>query len=469
MLNQDDTICAISTPPGVGAIAVIRCSGPLAFAICDKIIRTGKAGPVSEQAANTIRLCTVMEGNDMIDQVMVSVFRKPHSYTGDDLVEISCHGSPYIQKKILELLVAAGARPATAGEFTMRAFMNGKLDLTQVEAIGDLITSGSRAVHRVAVSQMRGGFTREIQKMRARLLEFTSLIELELDFSEEDVEFADRSQLKVLLHDIMILLKRLKESFTLGNVIKKGIPVAIAGRTNAGKSTLLNLLLSEERAIVSEFEGTTRDSIEDVISIRGVHFRLIDTAGLRHTEDAIEKLGIERSWQKIKQASVIIHLLDAKNPAAELVNQIKQSRLRPENDQKRRIVVLNKTDLLQPEKLDELRHQLKEALPENDLLVLMSAKTGANLSLLEDALMEASGINNTTDNDVIITNVRHFEALDRALSALERAENAMDNRITADLLAEDIREALHYLGEITGEITNDEILGNIFRNFCIGK
>lgn len=470
MLTKDDTICAISTPPGKGAIAVIRCSGPDAFFICDKIARlsAGK-GSISAQPPNTVHFSTIVDGNEIIDQVVVTLFKGPHSYSGEDTVEISCHGSPYIQKKILELLVKSGARMANAGEFTMRAFLNGKLDLTQVEAIADLIASGSQAAHRVAMNQMRGGFTREIKKLREKLLHFTTLIELELDFSEEDVEFADRKELKELITEISGVLGNLSDSFVLGNVIKQGIPVAIVGKTNAGKSTLLNLLLKEEKAIVSDIAGTTRDSIEDLISIRGVHFRLIDTAGLRHTEDEIEKLGIRRTWQKVDQASIIIQVIDPSSDPAEL-NQLSEQL--PEsygNGSKKRIVVLNKTDKVSNDQLDNLLVNFKKLLPSGDLLIPMSAKKGTNLNLLEQALLDITTTSIVDENDVIITNVRHFEALEKALEAMLRVKNGLSTGLPGDLLAQDIRETLHYLGEITGEITNDEILGNIFKNFCIGK
>jgi tRNA modification GTPase len=470
MYSKSDTICAISTPPGRGAIAVIRCSGPDALRIADKIIQLPvRKGKLRDQPANTVHFSSVYDGSQVIDHVMVTLFKGPHSYSGEDTVEISCHGSPYIQKRILELLVQSGARMATAGEFTMRAFLNGKLDLTQVEAVADLISSGSRASHRVAMHQMRGGFTGELKKLRDKLLTFTSLVELELDFSEEDVEFADRGQLKALLDEITRVLKSLIDSFTLGNVIKRGIPVAIVGKTNAGKSTLLNLLLREEKAIVSEIEGTTRDSIEDLISIRGIHFRLIDTAGLRNTEDAIEKLGIQRTWQKIGQASIVIQVLDTRSKPEEITQLGKKIRAVQGGDEKHRIMVLNKMDLIPADKLELILRDLKAVLDKNEILIPLAAKSGENLPLLEQALVDACGITATHENDVIITNVRHYEALENALRAMKRATDGLNSGLTGDLLSQDIREAIHYLGEITGEITNDEVLGNIFKNFCIGK
>jgi tRNA modification GTPase len=470
MYSKDDTICAISTAPGLGAIAVIRCSGLQAMEIAGRIIRlpSGK-GILSQQPANTIHFCNLYDGEQLLDQVVVSLFRKPHSYSGEDTVEISCHGSPYIQKRILELLVQSGARLATAGEFTMQAFLNGKLDLTQVEAVADLISSGSSAAHRVAMNQMRGGFTREIKKLRDRLLHFTSMVELELDFGEEDVEFANRSELTSLLAEITGVLDHLKDSFALGNVIKKGIPVAIVGKTNAGKSTLLNLLLSEEKAIVSEIAGTTRDSIEDVISIRGIHFRLIDTAGLRNTSDEIEKLGIERTWQKIGMASIIIQVLDVNSDPDEVVRFRNQIRSLPDAGEKHWIVALNKMDLVTTETLGKMRSMIENIYDTGERVIPVSARSGTNLAMLEEALIKVSGAVSTDENDVIITNVRHFEALDKALSAMHRATIGISSGMTGDLLAQDIRETLYYLGEITGEITNDEVLGNIFKNFCIGK
>jgi tRNA modification GTPase len=470
MYSKDDTICAISSPPGRGAIAVIRCSGPHALEVADRIIRLPRGkGNLAQQPANTLHFCNLHDGEQLLDQVVVSLFREPHSYSGEDTVEISCHGSPYIQKRILELLVQSGARMATAGEFTMRAFLNGKIDLIQVEAVADLIASGSMAAHRVAMSQMRGGFTAEIKKLRDRLLHFTSLVELELDFGEEDVEFADRQQLNALLNEITEVLEHLKDSFVLGNVIKNGIPVAIIGKTNAGKSTLLNLLLSEEKAIVSEIAGTTRDSIEDVISIQGIHFRLIDTAGLRHTLDEIEKLGIERTWQKIGLASIIIQVLDVNSDPSEIIRFRNQIRALPDIAEKQWIVVLNKMDLVSAETLLEIQTATERIFDAGERVIPVSARSGTNLHALEDALIKVSGAGSANENDVIITNVRHFEALDRALSAIHRAIHGMASGMTGDLLAQDIREALHYLGEITGEITNDEVLGNIFKNFCIGK
>jgi tRNA modification GTPase len=470
MYAKEDTICALSTPAGRGALAVIRCSGPKAIHIAGEVVRLpASKGSLSAQPSNTIHFAHVYDSDELIDQVMVSLFRTPHSYSGEDTVEISCHGSPYIQKRLLELLVQSGARMATAGEFTMRAFLNGKLDLTQVEAVADLIASDSRASHRIALMQMKGGFTREIRQLRSRLVDFTSLVELELDFSEEDVEFADRRSLAALLNEIIGVLKKLAESFTLGNVIKRGIPVTLAGRTNVGKSTLLNLLLREERALVSEMEGTTRDAIEDIINIRGVYFRLIDTAGLRQTTDAIEKLGIQKTWEKIEQAIIVLHVLDAQHADRDVRYLREMIEKSGEYGSKRHIVLLNKIDETEPQVLSQKMESIQGMLKGNESLIPFSAKTGQNLDLLEQALIDASMVSTVNENDIIISNVRHFEALEKALAAMIRAADGLSGHLPGDLLSQDIREALHYLGEITGDITTDEILGNIFKNFCIGK
>jgi len=466
---NDDTITAISTPPGTGAIAMIRLSGSRAVEIADKVFISPAGKQLKDQSPNTLHFGSISDGDELIDEVVAGIYKAPYSYTGENMVEISCHGSPYIQKRLLELLVSRGARLAKAGEFTLRAFLNKKIDLTQVEAIADLIASGSKAAHDVAINQMRGGFTNELKELRNKLLHFITLIELELDFSEEDVEFADRKKLNSLLKDINNVLNRLRESFALGRVIKNGIPVAIAGKTNSGKSTLLNLLLSEEKAIVSDIEGTTRDAIEDVISIRGVPFRLIDTAGLRHTEDEIEKLGIERTWQKIRQASIVIHLLDGKAEEHELVKETKALRETIGVLDKVFVLVVNKTDMISKTKLEKLVQELKQITGEKDFVIGMSAKHGINLNKLEDSLLGASGAGMADESSVIITNIRHYEALYKALESLNRAAEGLNASIATDLVAQDIRETLHYLGEITGEITDQEILSNIFKNFCIGK
>ncbi len=466
---DDKTIAAISTAHGTGAIAVIRLSGNEAVNICDKVYFSSSGKKLNQQAANTLHYGFIKDGGNTIDEVVVGLFKAPNSYTGEDLVEISCHGSLYIQQRILELLILRGARMAQPGEFTLRAFLNGKMDLLQAEAVADLIASNSKAFHDVAINQMRGGFTGEIKKLRKQLLTFTSLIELELDFSEEDVEFADRDELKKLVQEIEILLRTLKNSFALGNAIKNGIPVAIIGKTNTGKSTLLNLLLKEDKAIVSEIEGTTRDFIEDTISVDGVHFRFIDTAGLRHTSDHIEKLGIERTYKKIEQASIIILLIDANDAVEDNLKSITDIKKKISKTDKKLVVVLNKTDLCSPGTIQAATPKINETLNDNERFVPMSAKKGENLDILEKTLKELIHAENLEQNAVIVTNVRHFEALSHAHEAIVRTKEGLENHLSGDLLSQDIRETLYYLGEITGEITTDEILGNIFKNFCIGK
>ena len=466
---DNSTIAAISTAHGVGAIAVIRLSGEHAFEISDKVFLSPSGKKLSQQAPNTLHLGFIYDEEVPVDEVIVAVFKAPNSYTGEDLVEISCHGSLYIQQRILELLISRGARIAQPGEFTLRAFLNGKMDLSQAEAVADLIASTSQSFHKVAMNQMRGGFTDEIKKLRERLLKFVSLIELELDFSEEDVEFADRNQLKQLVEEIETLLGTLVESFALGNALKNGIPVAIVGKTNSGKSTLLNLLLKEDKAIVSEIEGTTRDSIEDTISIDGIHFRFIDTAGLRHTTDQVEKLGIERTYKKISQASIILLMIDPSSKADEINRSVKDLQKQIKGTDKKLVVIINKIDLLKKPELESLKKILLKILDKQDRLIPVSAKKGDNLPVLEKALKEIIHAENIEQHDVIITNARHYEALKHSHEAILRVRDGLESKISGDLLAQDIRETLHYLGEITGEITTDEILGNIFKNFCIGK
>lgn len=468
-MNDNSTIAAISTAPGMGAIAIIRLSGSDSISICDRVFHSPTLKKMVNQPANTLHFGVIKNGDDIIDEVVVSIYKAPHSYTGEDVVEISCHGSTYVQQKILEILVMNGARLAQPGEFTLRAFLNGKMDLSQAEAVADLISSTSKAIHKVAINQMRGGFAAEIKKLRERLLHFVSLIELELDFSEEDVEFADRRELKKLVIEIEQIIKKLKDSFSLGNAIKNGIPVAIAGKTNTGKSTLLNLLLKEDRAIVSDIAGTTRDFIEDTITIDGINFRFIDTAGLRHTSDKIEKLGIERTYKKIEQAEIVLLVVDATEPPELAVSSIQQIILEVRKKKEKLVVILNKIDRCTPEKIKSLSNILKNKLGDMGKLVALSAKNGENLSELEKVLKELVHSENLEQNEVIITNVRHYEALGKSHDAVLRVIEGLNHKIASDLIAQDIREALHYLGEITGEITTDEILGNIFKNFCIGK
>ena len=464
MLDQL-TICAIATSPGMGAIATIRLSGEKALEIADSVFQSPKSGKkLVDQQPNTLHFGSISDGDELIDEVVASVFRAPHSFTGEDVIEITCHGSVYIQQRILQLLIVKGARMALPGEFTQRAFLNGKMDLSQAEAVADLIASTNRAAQKVAINQMRGGFSSELSNLRKELLHFIAMIELELDFSEEDVEFADRDQLKKLVSKIEEILRKLKDSFQLGNVIKNGIPVAIVGDTNVGKSTLLNALLNEEKAIVSDIHGTTRDVIEDVVNIHGTAFRFFDTAGIRETTDKIETLGIERSYSKLDLATVVILVIDAQNDFEVVTGRIKKIRERI-NDQ-HLIIAANKVDNGKLKTLAELR---KMPLLNNEKLVFIAAKQKTNLDQLISEMQHAVSLDSVSEDAVIVTNVRHFEALARAHESIERVQLGLTNMISGDFLAQDIRECLLHLGEITGEISNDEILGHIFKNFCIGK
>ena len=470
MIDQS-TICAISTPAGMGAIAVIRLSGDKAIDICDTVFTSPVKGKtLKEQPANTTHFGTIVDGEKIIDEVVVAVFKAPHSFTGEDIVEISCHGATYIQQQILELLIKEGSRMALPGEFTQRAFLNGKMDLSQAEAVADLIASQSEAARKVALQQMRGGFSSELISLRNELLQFISLVELELDFSEEDVEFADRKQLKGIVEKISNMLSKLVKSFSLGNAIKNGIPVAIVGHTNAGKSTLLNTLLNEERALVSDIHGTTRDSIEDTINIEGITFRFIDTAGIRTTSDEIENLGIERTYSKLRKATLVMLLLDVNDPDEKIHSAINSVKKRMDNNSQKLIVVINKIDLLD-EKDVSTRFTRKEfrELTGTDAIVPISAKHNRDIEKLTTELLKTVNTSALDNNEVIVTNVRHYEALKKSLEAILRVADGLESGISGDLLAQDIREVLYYLGEITGNISTDEILGNIFKNFCIGK
>lgn len=467
---ETDTICAISTPPGSGAIAIIRLSGPEAIQITDKVFRASEGNKhLSEQPAQTIHYGVLKDGNKEVDEVLIGLFRAPRSFTGEDLTEISCHGSEYIQQRVLELMIRSGARLAKPGEFTMRAFLNGKMDLSQAEAVADLIASDSEATHRVAINQMKGGFSLEIKQLRKKLLHFISLLELELDFSEEEVEFANRKQLKDLLKEIETNIGELAGSFREGNVMKNGIPVTIAGKTNVGKSTLLNAILKDDRAIVSEIEGTTRDVIEDIVFIEGFKFRFIDTAGLRKSRDTIENLGIEKAFEKINQASIVLYLLDATRESRELDRLIGKIRQRIAGKDQKLLLLFNKTDLLSQEELKRLKNRkLYQHLSDKDVCLYVSAKeqkTGELLKILSELVRTGM----KSQSGVVVTNTRHYEALTHAGEAVSRALEGLNTNLSTDLLAMDIREVLSYLGEITGEVTNDEILGNIFKNFCIGK
>ena len=458
--SSTDTICAISTPPGQGGIAVVRVSGEDAFDICNNIFKPVSASNLGEDKRSaSISFGRIFDDDKIVDEVLVTAFRSPYSYTGENVVEISCHGSLFIQQEILKLLLANGCRMATAGEFTQRAFFNGKLDLSQAEAVGDLIAATAATAHRIAIQQMRGGFSNELSELSDKLLNFTALVELELDFGDEDVEFADRNKLKDLAQQIAAVISRLVDSFSAGNAIKNGIPVAIVGATNVGKSTLLNRLLRDEKAIVSDIHGTTRDAIEDTITIEGLLFRFIDTAGIRNTTDDIERLGIERTFQKIEQASIVLWVIDL---TQDLYNQSKIK-----NQKSKTILTLNKADMLTEE--ERIRKTEYYSRLHDDYIVI-SAKSDDDIATLERKLVETANIPNIGENDVIVTNLRHYEALSRAFSAIERVIAGLETNITGEFLAQDIRECLANLNEITGkQISTDDVLGNIFSRFCIGK
>lgn len=467
MFRPEETICAPATAIG-GAIAVIRISGSQSLNICEKIFYPSNRNiKLIDQKGFTIVLGEIRSGDEVIDEVLLTVFRAPHSYTGENSAEISCHASPFIVRKILELLINSGAIPAKPGEFTQRAFFNGKLDLSQAEAVADIIASKTSSSHKIALNQMRGGFSAEISRLRSEMLDFASLIELELDFGEEDVEFADRKKLKAIILKVKDIADRLANSFKLGNALKNGIPVAIVGKPNSGKSTLLNALLMEERAIVSEIPGTTRDTIEDTIVIDGIEYRFIDTAGLRETSDIIEVMGIKKTHEKINQASVIL-LIDEISDSAESINKRALSiREMIRDSEKRLIILINKTDTVPDNRQDKLKGKIR--LEDNDRLLFISAKDKSGLDELRLTLVQIVMKDKLSSDDVIITNIRHYEALTNVSESLGRVIAGLENQIPEDLIAIDIRQVIHYLGEITGEITSDEILGNIFRSFCIGK
>ncbi|WP_298553713.1 tRNA uridine-5-carboxymethylaminomethyl(34) synthesis GTPase MnmE [uncultured Algibacter sp.] len=463
MINQD-TIVALATPSGAGAIAVVRLSGTDAITIVDSCFQSIKSQKtLSVQKTHTIHLGHIIDEGRTIDEVLVSVFKNPNSYTGEDVVEVSCHGSNYIQQEIIQLFVRKGGRMATAGEFTLRAFLNAKLDLSQAEAVADLISSDNEASHQIAMQQMRGGFSSEIAKLREELLNFASLIELELDFAEEDVEFADRTQFKDLIERIRFVLKRLIDSFAVGNVIKNGIPVAIVGEPNVGKSTLLNALLNEERAIVSDIAGTTRDTIEDEISIGGIGFRFIDTAGIRETKDVVESIGIKKTFEKIDQAQVVIYLFDASDfKTTSTTFKVEIEKIKNKYPQKPLVIIANKVDKVSEEEKTALKSDILN-------LTLLSAKSGSGVYGLKNLLLSFVNTGALRNNDTIVTNSRHYDSLLKAFEEIDKVQQGLDSGLSGDLLAIDIRQALYHFGEITGEITNDDLLGNIFANFCIGK
>ena len=463
IFQLNDTICALSTAPGMGAIAVIRLSGPAAFKTTGEIFKPAeKDFGIHSVKSHTIHLGVIGMESTIVDEVLISCFRTPHSYTGEDVIEISCHGSVYIQQKILELLLTKGLRLAKPGEFTFRAFMNKKFDLSQAEAVADLIASQSGTSHHLAIEQMRGGFSKKISALRQSLIEFTALIELELDFSEEHMIFADRGNLKNLLDQLENELSQLIKSFSFGNVIKNGIPVAIIGKPNVGKSTLLNAILNEEKAIVSEIPGTTRDAIEDTIVIGGYSFRFIDTAGLRASQEPIEAIGIGRTWEKIGEASIILYVFDVTEQSFEDVTEAISELRRPGDDKPLNLVLIgNKTD-----KLKKLPKGFKEFVEYETIFV--SGKRKENIHLIAEHLVEVVGKEKVTDS-TIVSNSRHYEALQRAHDSIMCVHKGLVEGISPDLLTVDIHKALYHLGEITGVITTDEILGAVFSRFCVGK
>ena len=462
-MTNSDTIIALATPAGAGAIAVIRLSGDQAISICEAQFRSIHGKKLLEQPTHTIHLGHILKDGKELDEVLVSIFKNPQSYTGENVVEISCHGSPYIQQEIIQLFLRNGCRVANPGEFTLRAFINGKLDLSQAEAVADLIASDNAASHQIAMQQMRGGFSNEIQALRSELMNFASLIELELDFAEEDVEFANRDQFKDLINRIVKVLKHLIDSFAVGNVIKNGIPVAIVGEPNVGKSTLLNALLNEEKAIVSDIAGTTRDAIEDELTIGGVGFRFIDTAGIRETEDVVETIGIKKTFEKIGQSQVIMYLFDGSDVdeiTAEKIN-IEIHRLQNKFPDKPLLVIANKMD---KGNNDFIKNHFNY-----EHLLLLSAKENLGVEELKEKLLDFVNTGALRNNETIITNSRHYDALIKALEEIQKVQQGIDEGLSGDLMAIDIRQALYHFGEITGEITSDDLLGNIFANFCIGK
>lgn len=453
MNSIDNTIIALATPPGISALAVIRLSGKNAIEITQRVF---KGKNLLQQSSHTVHLGGLGEKGRTIDEVMVAIFKEPHSFTKENSVEISCHGSPVIVKEIIKLLMTHGARLAKPGEFTQRAFFNGRFDLAQAEAVADLIHAENDNARQAALNQMRGGFSKEIQHLREELIHFASLIELELDFGEEDVEFAKREDLKKLIQQIQVYLQSLIQSFDQGNVIKNGVPTVIAGKPNAGKSTLLNALLNEEKAIVSDIPGTTRDVIEDEVVIGGVNFRFMDTAGLRETADVVESMGVERTRERMKNASLILYLFD-----------LAQTSLEEIHAQEKELQSLDIPYLKIGNKIDQAKKEVIEQLPNDFILISASAKT--NLSQLKDKIVSFFQIKEIKQGDVVVTNMRHYQNLIQTNDALDRVLHGMDHGITGDFLAMDIRQALHYLGEITGQITSDDLLANIFSKFCIGK
>ena len=460
----EDTICAISTPAGTGGIAVIRISGSKAI---ETVMKSWRGADLRKAATHTAHFGTIVyPDGETLDEVVATVFRCPHSFTGEDTVELSCHGSQWIQSQLVAQMIGNGCRAAEGGEFTRRAFMNGKIDLSQAEAIADVIASSSRASHRIAVSQMRGGFSAMLAGLREQLLEFVSLMELELDFSEEDVEFADRTRLIDLAKHIDSVITTLADSFSVGNAIKNGVPVAIVGETNAGKSTLLNRLLHDDKAIVSDIRGTTRDAIEDTINLGGITFRFIDTAGIRDTSDKIESIGIDRTFQKIDNASIILWMIDGTQATGNIRETAEK--IMPHCQGKQLIAVINKSDKLDNNTIQAIQSEISN-ISDRIRTITISAKNDIAVDRLEQMLVESAGIPENDPNAVVVTNARHYDALCHAQEAICRAIDGLQSGLSGDFVSQDIRECMHYLGEITGEITTHEILGSIFSRFCIGK
>ncbi len=466
-----DSIVALATPSGAGAIAIIRISGEEAITIGNTVFQSIKGKDLTQQKSHTLHLGHIVDGNKTLDQVLISIFKGPNSYTGENTIEISCHGSTYIQQQIIQLLLRKGCRMANPGEFTLRSFLNGKMDLSQAEAVADLISSDNEASHQIAMQQMRGGFSNEIAKLREELLNFASLIELELDFAEEDVEFADRTQFWELLNRIEFVLKRLIDSFAVGNVIKNGIPVAIVGEPNVGKSTLLNALLNEERAIVSHIAGTTRDTIEDELVIGGISFRFIDTAGIRETKDLVESIGIQKTFEKIEQAQVVLYLVDGclLSVDGKLDNLLVAiNKTQNQYPQKPILVIINKKDLLSEELINAIDTKLTTN-NQQPTTIYISAKEKLGVDELKNQLLSFVNTGALRNNETIVTNTRHYDSLLKALDEIQKVKFGLETNLSSDLIALDIREALYQFGLITGQVSNDELLGNIFANFCIGK
>jgi len=458
LAGWDDTIVALATPPGIGAIGVIRVSGPESFRVVGRLFPSKE---LEQQASHTLHVGFLKEGEETLDEVVVSLFRGPRSYTGEDVVEVSCHGSPYVQERVMQALLRQGARLARAGEFTQRAFLKGKMDLTQAEAVADLIASNTAASARTALHTIRGGFSKALQELRDQLLRFSALIELELDFSQEDVEFADRSQFYRLVTTAEGTVDQLLQSFRLGNVIRNGVSVAIVGKPNAGKSTLLNTLLNENRAIVSEIAGTTRDTIEETLNIDGILFRLIDTAGIRqHTTDVIESIGVGRSLEKMQQADIVVYMFDVGDGVEEVMGR--KQELVDADGGKRYVWVGNKVDAM----TEDAARRKFSGIPD---AVFISAKEGRQVDVLKQRLVDQVLQGNTQTEGTIVTNARHYHALQQVGTSLAAIHKGLDDKLPGDLLALDIRHCLHYLGEITGEITSEDRLDYIFSKFCIGK